>query len=365
MKKMISVFLVAALSSLLLASCKEKNNDVHPDKYIGWAIGGNTDENLGVILHSADGGQTWSMQSDSSANFSGDLAALWIFDQNTVMTVGGNVTKGEPTILKTTDGGQSWVRLTGAGMGDYSYNDIGAIGKQKIWIVGQSGAFFHSADGGSTWSKISIPAEHDQINLERILVRDENNIWIGGDAADDDTYALILKTTDGGLTWTRVNPFDQLGMTFTLNGHVLGLKAFGNSIWALGGGGRWIIRSGDNGATWTDITFPCGLGDANDLFILSENEAFVAEDYNVILHTLNGGASWDTIDYNRNNFYTGIDMVNGNHIWITGVPFSHFNGYSAIIHSADGGHSWTEQTPDMIKNNNNISLYKIKFISGK
>lgn len=353
---------MAAMGLLLLASCKDKDTDVKPAKYIGWAIGGSSTENQGVIIYTADGGQTWSMQSDSTSNFSGDLAALWIFDRNTVMAVGGNVTKGEPTILRTTNGGQSWTRLTGTGMGDYSYNDIGAIGNQNIWIVGQPGACFRTADGGTTWTRITIPAEHATVNLERILIRDENNIWIGGDAAIDDTYPLILKTADGGLSWTRINPFDQLGMAFCQNGHVLGLKALGNSIWILGGGGRWIIRSGDNGATWANITFPCGLGDANDLYLLSEDEAYVVEDYNVILHTVNKGVSWDTIDFNKNNFYTGIDIVNNSQIWITGVPFSAYTRYSAIIHSSDGGHTWTEQTPDMIKNNENISLYKIKFI---
>lgn len=362
MKRFIPLFLIAASLPLLLASCKD-SDDTQPASYVGWAIGGNPTENQATILHSTNGGQTWTLQSDSTAHFRGDLAALWIFDKNTVITVGGNVTKSDPTILKTTDGGNSWTRLTGPNLGNYSYNDIAAIGTQKIWIVGQPGACFRSDDGGATWTQITIPAEYQQVALERIFVRDENNIWIGGDASPDDTYPLILKTIDGGETWSRVNPFAGLGMTFTLTGHVLGIKAYGNSIWAIGGPGRWMIRSGDNGATWSDITIELGLGDSNDLFLLGEEEAYVVEDYNAILYTNNGGTSWDTLSYNANNFYTGISIVSRNHIWITGCPFSKLNSYSAIIHSGNGGKSWVEQTPDVVKNNSEISLYKIKFIA--
>jgi photosystem II stability/assembly factor-like uncharacterized protein len=59
---------------------------------------------------------------------------------------------------------------------------------------------------------------------------------------------------------------------------------FGNSVWAIGGFGEFVVRSTDNGLTWSDVTSALtGGGDANDIFLLSETEAYVVYDYCTLL----------------------------------------------------------------------------------
>ncbi len=145
-------------------------------------------------------------------------------------------------------------------------------------------------------------------------------------------------------------------------GHFLGIKVFGNSVWAIGGFGKFVIRSADNGATWEDITGNLGGNcDANDIFLLSETEAYMVADYGGVFSTNDAGAHWTEYYANTNNWVVGIAILDNINLWICGCPGG-ANEYSVIKYSADAGTTWQEQTPQLLIDNPQISLYKIRFI---
>jgi photosystem II stability/assembly factor-like uncharacterized protein len=71
---------------------------VFPDTQNGWAVGGD-----GLILHSADGGKTWTRQDSRVTNTL--RSVYFLSDSLTGWIVGSN-----GLILKTFDGGRSWTR---------------------------------------------------------------------------------------------------------------------------------------------------------------------------------------------------------------------------------------------------------------
>jgi photosystem II stability/assembly factor-like uncharacterized protein len=82
---------------------------------------------------------------------------------------------------------------------------VAAVGT-KAWAVGHDGVILHSADGGLTWTRQRVAAYDPNIDdprngvpfLDVIFVNENDGIAIGA-------YALMMRTSDGGQTWTDVD----------------------------------------------------------------------------------------------------------------------------------------------------------------
>lgn len=82
-------------------------------------------------------------------------------------------------------------------------------------------------------------------------------------------------------------------------------------------------------------------------------------DYGGIHYTTNGGADWTKQNSNTNNWLLGIDVSDGNKIWICGNPGGG-NDYTHILHSDNKGQTWQDQTPQLFPGNNLNNLSKIR-----
>jgi photosystem II stability/assembly factor-like uncharacterized protein len=103
-----------------------------------------------------------------------------------------------------------------------SYNDIFFLNDQKGWVVGDSGIFGHTEDGGENWTQQSNP---DTNSLYGTFFSNQNMGWAIG------AQGTILKTTNGGETWMVDEEGSTLagtkflrGIHFTspTNGYVVG-----------------------------------------------------------------------------------------------------------------------------------------------
>ena len=361
MKKHIWSFTLIVLALLAIVACKkDSNDDPEPAKMLGWAVG-TSDGVYGTIIHTKDGGTTWIRQGDSIQLPNAEFGDIWVFDENTLLVVGDPLPNGNYNVMKSVDGGETWLPVNAKGLANVLYYSIFALNKDHIWIVGESGSIYRSDDMAVSWTKIEVPLEYQSDLFTTIAARDEHDIWVVGDQHLPDEYPIMLHTTDGGTNWERLNPTFDLNMTITKTGHFLGIKVFGNSVWAIGGNGMFVIRSTDFGSQWSDITANTGgMGDANDIYVLSETEAYVVKDHDGIFHTSDGGQHWDKYTYNLGQYYMGIAILQQKNIWIVGSAEGDTS--SAIIFSPDGGLSWQEQTPQFMKDNKAIQMDKVKFI---
>jgi len=249
------------------------------DRQTGWAVGGKSridrTGGKGVILHTSDGGRTWCTQALGLTAYLYDVAFV---DSRRGWAVGEAKDNLDGAVVMTEDGGQTWVweatgtrhslsgvAISGGGaaaVGDdgglftrqetgrwrrsvrhsssLHWRGITAVGP-RVWAVGERAWIAFSPDGGKSWhEQTSGLSRHlaDTFDLDSVCFVDEDHGWaVGGFGT------LVLRTTDGGMTWRR----QFTGSRTPLYGVHFADRRHG---WAVGDMGA-ILHTGDGGETWS------------------------------------------------------------------------------------------------------------------
>lgn len=198
------------------------------DKH-GWAVG-----HWGVILHSADGGEHWSIQR-TDVGEDRPLFSVHFFDAREGIAVGL-----WSLVLKTRDGGHSWQSLTmpappEGGRGDRNLFKIFASPQGSLFVAAERGAVLRSDDRGQSW---------------RYLNTGYNGSFWSGIALADGTLAVaglrgtLYRSGDDGQTWQNIPTGSKSSLTE--------LVAVGDKLIGVGLDGVQI-ESTDQGASfvWT------------------------------------------------------------------------------------------------------------------
>ena len=109
-------------------------------------------------------------------------------------------------------------------------------------VVHESASVLRSTDGGQTWTDVSTGLPEGTGYSVGPLVIDSSTFLLG---TKQGPRAGIFRTTDGGTTWTKV--FDEGVGTTPL------VSAVDGKIYFIPEGGG-LISSGDGGLTWDSIT---------------------------------------------------------------------------------------------------------------
>jgi photosystem II stability/assembly factor-like uncharacterized protein len=151
----------------------------------------------GLVIATHDGGETW---------VKGAVQGAGTFDKSFFLTAElGYAAGGKPggissggVIMKTTDGGFNW---TTAATTPYSMNSIYCFDENRWVAVGFEGLAIGTTDGGKNWKRMTMPAAQAKDPFTHVLFVDDRLGFIAS------AYGAMLKTTDGGATWTRDNSF--------------------------------------------------------------------------------------------------------------------------------------------------------------
>lgn len=181
----------------------------------------------------------------------------------------------------------------------------------------------------SNWSAVNIDELRNFIDVNAVHFLDENRGWLlggfEGDGFGDETQ--ILKTTDGGITWTE--------QFFTEDYAMLDLY-FANeeSGWVVGGT-NFVLHTDDGGETWTQqiVDESASFLYFQSVFFIDENTGWITgEDY--VYKTDNGGESW-TIQ-NLPSFTSARD------IYFTDNETGWVGAFNepGILKTTDGGDTW-------------------------
>lgn len=244
----------------------------------------------GTLLKTTDGGQTWvKLNSTTSVN-------LWNVKAsggNNVIAVGDNA-----TILISTDAGSTWTKKNSPmGTGEFLFG-IQVYDNNTFYLSGGRfkegfpvGAFMRSIDAGESWTLIGdIP---EAFFMDRVhFVSPDIGYAVG--ASIDFGKGLIVKTTDGGATWTIIRNTD--GVVNSLAVHDA------QSITAVASL-PLITRTSDGGVTWTDQSSEIAA-DVISVIYVSTNHGFIAGD--LLLETFDGGANWNTLEAPGGVLFNGI-----------------------------------------------------------
>jgi len=162
----------------------------------------------------------------------------------------------------------------------YHLYAINAVTEDVIYAGGYGGSFVKSVDAGDSWESMSFGAS-DWVKDIHFFNASEG--WITTTASTINTAAQLLKTTDGGLTWTSV--LNTEGYT--------SMSWVNESIAFVGTDNGMLYSTNDGGSNWSQLSLPTTeyVGDVQ--FINAQDGFAVSTDYK--LHrTSDGGSTWES-----------------------------------------------------------------------
>ena len=161
------------------------------DKH-GWAVGHDA-----LILGTTDGGQTWTQQYE---NREGEVPLLDVWFENAQH---GFATGAYGVLLETTDGGENWEDVADRldNEDGFHLNAIAEIPGSGLFIVGEMGGMFRSADMGETWERVESPYQGSFFGVVG-----------GGEPGVIVAFGLrgnLFRSTDFGDSWQAIELLDD------------------------------------------------------------------------------------------------------------------------------------------------------------
>ena len=268
-------------------------------------------------------GQSWAVNPSKAP---GDLVAAYFTSAER-----GWVAGDEGYLGMTVNGGKTWQKYplgTTETINEiYFRND-----KNGYLVAGRK--MFLTKDGGQTWqeTKIFNQGEFRNLTPEFICIRfsdKKRGLIIGSllNKNDEVVEALVMRTDDGGDTWTRiVVPTQKELFHLEVNGT--------SHAWIVGDKGL-ILASDDGGMTWriqnSGVTRALFNVDFRD-----DNEGFAVGGGGTILRTVDGGSTWMKVPSPVTETLKRVDFADDKNGWIVGHKGS-------ILRSGDRGQTWIRQ----------------------
>jgi photosystem II stability/assembly factor-like uncharacterized protein len=178
------------------------------DSMTGWVAG-----DAGVVYHTTDGGRDWKPLSSGST---ADINFIYFIDLNRGWMIGkssgkrGDEAESENILFITTSGGREWIQRPLPYVTSLYFLDA-----YTGWAVGRRSTLLKTTDGGLEWSKVKgveklidsqiEPADYS-FGFSDIRFTDARHGWLIGNfygRARSDIGGVFM-TSDGGSTWYRV-----------------------------------------------------------------------------------------------------------------------------------------------------------------
>jgi len=229
-----------------------------------------------TILYTVDGGESWSQSNHPFISGFSPVTAFAFASETTGWAVFSN-----NQIFETNDGGLNW-QLKQTGFNNYNFNHIAISADGGLFLTSTKGEIVKSTDDGNNWTDIS-PALADDVFFDGSVnfVSQELGYMAFRTA---DYKGLLLKTTDGGVSWHFVQiPFDErissISFADSENGMIT-MKEYG------------VLITTDGGVSWSE---PLQINDRVPSYvkmITSERAIATFEDAMVAI-TADRGESWE------------------------------------------------------------------------
>ena len=300
--------------------------------------------NSSNIIKTTDGGATWSQQTLSPAT---TLYKVHYVNPSTIYIGTSNATLGR--LLRSTDYGATWANVAGY-TGTGTTRGLFFLDADTGWVTNSDYVFFKTTDGGTTFAN---QGDFGTGSIYEVKFTDPQN-GVGVGASGD-----VFFTTNGGTTW------DSTYMGLESNVFGLGMEGLlsrggGLPTILVGGVNGAVATTTDWGATWNTLTRLVTQEDLREVEFLTDQVGYAvggsatpADSLGEILHTSDGGQTWDKLAYNPRHRGYSMDWVDANTMSLA------TRGPDGIFRTTDGGVTFTQQTPGIMTSTG--IWYKIRF----
>ena len=235
---------------------------------------------------------------------------------------------GGTTILKTVDGGANWTLATSPCVDTWDVFAVRENSIDYIYAVGDNGKVSKSSDGGNTWIAQSSKFTNSAYSfIFGVWCKDKDNCYLNG---GDENSAGIVKTTDGGTTWSKKITsgvfFEECYFADANTGYAVGANDFG--------GDGVIAKSTDGGNSWNVVKIITGEW-GNSLYCTDANTCYVAATGGAILKTSDGGSSWQIQNSGTTNSLFDVRFINSTTGYIVGTA-------GTLLKTTNGGTNWMD-----------------------
>lgn len=265
---------------------------------------------------------------------------------------------GKGALLVTTDGGERWEsrpRPTEDALQDVFFTD-----ERTGWVVcvrsiyspmkvGEPRSYLlKTTDGGETWARVDVVgAGEDNLQLARVSFADPERGWVFGEEG------ALYATEDGGASWKRLRlPTRHL---------LLGASLLDARQGWLVGAGSTLLQTADGGATWREgqvVGLPARFTAApstqstqaaaqtlqaqpasvrlNAVSFADARHGWAVGARGAVLATSDGGRTWAAQRSGTESDLFDVKFFDAREGWAVGSD-------GAAIHTTDGGATWREE----------------------
>lgn len=297
------------------------------------------------IFKSVDGGATWEWQRKGLKHSEGDIQyyteiydmamdptdtnRLYAATTDSVGPATGDYPSAMASVYKTTNGGETWEqKVNGIHNGSLASVALDASNPAVVYIGvkggvpsftgtdvdGQhfDGGILKSTDYGESWSKMTLPAPSTESEFWKIKLIDSSTIFALGLNHDDPAKAVgIIRTTDGGNTWDKINPSTNAVTHFDVASQDKDLIcALEDNVYA-------VFKTTNGAESWEKISCPAsGLvsispHDKNVIFFCGYNNLYKSDNglqaYSQVLNITERITDLEFSSTDPNIIYVGTD----------------------------------------------------------
>lgn len=314
----------------------------------------------GTMFSTGDGGKQWSPVLFGVDDFTPQHMSFvnadtgWVIGRielkNRTESSPGQNPEIKLVVLQTIDAGKHWRQQFER---NYSAGPVGSIDIDFVnattgWfltsdVATMTGDLYYTSDGGREWKKINkvksarpTPGEIDFVTREIG--------WIPLDVGAGPISGGLMLTRDGGKNFDLV---ESRGETSSAREVDFISEQQG---WAVGNTpnqGDYLIRTTDGGQTWTQV-YP-GIRPAKDISFVDNEHGFglgQLSDSGALLYTADGGDTWQNMHSFSKNYYPGMLLfVNRDIGWVLASSIG--SNKTVILKTTDGGNTWTPLDGDI------------------
>lgn len=249
---------------------------------VGWYVDGK-----GKVFTTKDGGKAWGnislIYSGNPVYFSPARFISFLDEKNGWMC-------SSYAVWKTDDGGNTWIESIPSSFTSVKQliHSEAVINNNEIWLGGEQGIVYHTADGGISWEGKKVGNVTDTF-LSAKFFNQREGIFVSHPNGN------MLITADGGKSWLSADlgkysgVFAVRSVSFVSNEEIFVAGSRTESQVSVEGS---ILKTENSGKTWAHVDNLPREKAFDFIHFFNKSRGILISDSNVYV-TKNGGLSWE------------------------------------------------------------------------